>query len=147
VPHGTSDAVFRRILEAPPGFEPGMEVLQIQRGRESCCLVLVSGLSSSPVLPRVRALLDYVRTNGCTVPTATGRVLFVLVVLSHVRRRIVHVNVTEQPTATWGPPASGRRLSGGHGAALVASRSRPSYTIPLFTFEVMAVAGNPGEAR
>ena len=36
-----------------------------------------------------------------TVPTPTGRVLFVLVVLSHRRRRIVHVNVTDHPTAIW----------------------------------------------
>jgi transposase InsO family protein len=36
-----------------------------------------------------------------TVPTATFRVLFVLVVLSHHRRRIVHVNVTAHPTAEW----------------------------------------------
>jgi putative transposase len=36
-----------------------------------------------------------------TVPTFTGRVLFVLIVLSHLRRRIVHFNLTEHPTATW----------------------------------------------
>ena len=36
-----------------------------------------------------------------TVPTLTGRVLFVLVLLSHQRRRIIHVNVTEHPTAVW----------------------------------------------
>ena len=36
-----------------------------------------------------------------TVPTLTGRVLFVLVVLSHCRRRIVHFNITEHPTTTW----------------------------------------------
>jgi len=36
-----------------------------------------------------------------TVPTLTGRVLFVLVVLSHCRRRIVHFNITEHPTAAW----------------------------------------------
>src|SRR5687767_13663704 len=41
-----------------------MKVLQIQRGCESCCLVLVFGLSSSPVLPPVRAVLDYVRTTA-----------------------------------------------------------------------------------
>ena len=35
------------------------------------------------------------------VPTATGRLLFVLVILAHARRRIVHVTVTEQPTAAW----------------------------------------------
>jgi transposase InsO family protein len=36
-----------------------------------------------------------------TVSTVTGRVLFVLVLLSHHRRRIVHVNITDHPTATW----------------------------------------------
>jgi putative transposase len=36
-----------------------------------------------------------------TVPTLTGRVLFVLIVLSHRRRRIVHFNITAHPTATW----------------------------------------------
>ena len=36
-----------------------------------------------------------------TVPTATFRVLFVLVILSHDRRQIVHFNVTEHPTAEW----------------------------------------------
>ena len=35
------------------------------------------------------------------VPTATLKVLFVLVVLVHDRRRIVHFNVTEHPTAQW----------------------------------------------
>jgi transposase InsO family protein len=36
-----------------------------------------------------------------TVPTATFRVLFVLVMLTHSRRRLVHLNVTEHPTAEW----------------------------------------------
>jgi putative transposase len=36
-----------------------------------------------------------------TVPTLTGRVLFVLVLLSHQRRRIIHLNITEHPTAPW----------------------------------------------
>jgi putative transposase len=36
-----------------------------------------------------------------TIPTATFRVLFVLVVLSHRRRRVIHFNVTEHPTALW----------------------------------------------
>jgi transposase InsO family protein len=34
-----------------------------------------------------------------TVPTLTGRMLFVLVVLSHDRRRILHTNITAHPTA------------------------------------------------
>jgi transposase InsO family protein len=36
-----------------------------------------------------------------TVPTATFQILFVLIILSHDRRRILHVNVTAHPTATW----------------------------------------------
>jgi putative transposase len=36
-----------------------------------------------------------------TVPTLTGHVLFVLVLLSHHRRRIVHLAITEHPTALW----------------------------------------------
>src|SRR5271167_3352404 len=36
-----------------------------------------------------------------TVPTATFRVLFVFVVLSHDRRRVVHFGVTEHPTEDW----------------------------------------------
>src|SRR6266851_8803308 len=35
------------------------------------------------------------------VPTALFRVLFVFVVLSHDRRRVVHFNVTEHPTEKW----------------------------------------------
>jgi transposase InsO family protein len=34
-------------------------------------------------------------------PTATGRLLFVLVILAHARRRVAHVAVTEHPTAAW----------------------------------------------
>ena len=35
------------------------------------------------------------------VPTVTFRLLFVLVILGHDRRQIVHVAVTEHPTAMW----------------------------------------------
>jgi putative transposase len=36
-----------------------------------------------------------------SVPTLTCRILFVLVVLAHDRRRILHVNVTPHPTSAW----------------------------------------------
>jgi hypothetical protein len=36
-----------------------------------------------------------------TVPTLMGRLLFVVILLSQVRRRIVHFNITEHPTAEW----------------------------------------------
>lgn len=44
---------------------------------------------------------ELVSIDFFTVPTATFRVLFVLVVLAHHRRRVVHFNVTEHPTELW----------------------------------------------
>jgi len=35
------------------------------------------------------------------VPTVSFRVLYVFLVLAHERRRVVHFNVTEHPTAEW----------------------------------------------
>ena len=50
-------------------------------------------------------LRNHLRTTaGCdffVVPTATFRLLFCFVILSHDRRRIVHFNVTAHPTAAW----------------------------------------------
>jgi transposase InsO family protein len=44
---------------------------------------------------------DLVSIDFVTVPTARLRVLFVLVILAHHRRRVLHFNVTEHPTAAW----------------------------------------------
>ena len=44
---------------------------------------------------------DLIASDFFTVPTATFRVLFVLVMVTHSRRRLVHFNVTEHPTAEW----------------------------------------------
>lgn len=44
---------------------------------------------------------DIIATDFFTVPTATFRVLYVLVILRHDRREILHTNVTETPTAEW----------------------------------------------
>src|SRR4029453_15926790 len=35
------------------------------------------------------------------VPTVLFKVLFVFVILAHERRRVVHLNVTDTPTAQW----------------------------------------------
>jgi transposase InsO family protein len=35
------------------------------------------------------------------IPTATFKILYVFLVLSHDRRRVVHFNVTDSPTARW----------------------------------------------
>jgi transposase InsO family protein len=44
---------------------------------------------------------DLIAVDFFAVPTATFRVLFVFVMLTHRRRWLVHFNVTEHPTAEW----------------------------------------------
>jgi len=44
---------------------------------------------------------DLVSFDFFAVPSARLRVLFVLVVLAHYRRRVLHFNVTEHPTSAW----------------------------------------------
>jgi transposase InsO family protein len=46
-------------------------------------------------------LQELVAIDFFTVPTAAFRVLFVMVVLAHHRRQVIHFNVTEHPTALW----------------------------------------------
>ncbi|HEX9507149.1 MAG TPA: hypothetical protein VF947_02015 [Myxococcales bacterium] len=46
-------------------------------------------------------LADLVSVDCFVVPTATFRVLYVFGVLFHHRRRVVHFNVTDSPTAAW----------------------------------------------
>ena len=45
-----------------------------------------------------------------TVPTATFRILYVFFVLAHDRRRVLHFNVTEHPSAVWTAHQSSRHL-------------------------------------
>jgi putative transposase len=44
---------------------------------------------------------DFVSMDFLVVPTVTHKGLFVLAILAHERRRVVHVNVTEHPTEQW----------------------------------------------
>ena len=44
---------------------------------------------------------DLVSCDFFIVPTVTFRVLFVFIMLAHERRRIVHFNITQHPTAQW----------------------------------------------
>jgi putative transposase len=101
--------LIRRISKANPGWglprivgelkKLGIEVAQstVDKYRVR---------SSHPPSPTWRAFLknhiqDVVSIDFFTVPTVRFKVLFVLVVLSHHRRRVVHFNVTEHPTAEW----------------------------------------------
>jgi len=44
---------------------------------------------------------DLIAVDFFVVPTVTHKVLFVLLILAHERRRVVHFNITEHPTAQW----------------------------------------------
>jgi len=44
---------------------------------------------------------DMIAVDFLVVPTIRFKMLFVFVVLSHARRRVVHFNVTANPTAQW----------------------------------------------
>ena len=74
----------------------------------------ISERSVSRLIPKVRKqpsqtwrtfldnhIRELVSIDFMAVPTATFRVLYVLVVLAHNRRRVVHFNVTAHPTAEW----------------------------------------------
>ena len=75
--------------------------------KEECLdRIIQSGKATSD--GRCRSLSRIIIANGIikvmdflTMPTLTGRVLFVLVLLAHQRRRVVHLAITEHPTADW----------------------------------------------
>lgn len=46
-------------------------------------------------------MLDMVGVDFLVVPTIGFQLLFVFIILSHARRRVVHFNVTANPTAEW----------------------------------------------
>jgi hypothetical protein len=55
---------------------------------------------------------DLAAMDFFTVPTTTFRVLYVLVVLRHDRRQIVHFNVTANPNGIVATPKNGKRHCG-----------------------------------
>jgi putative transposase len=46
-------------------------------------------------------MTDMVAVDFLVVPTIRFKMLFVFVVLSHDRRRVIHFNVTTNPTGQW----------------------------------------------
>jgi hypothetical protein len=45
---------------------------------------------------------DLVSIDFFTVPTATFRILYVLLMVRHKRRQVIHLNITEHPTGVSG---------------------------------------------
>jgi putative transposase len=93
--------------------------------------------SRKPPSPTWRAFLkthviDLVSVDCFVVPTVGYKVLFVLIILAHHRRHVVHFNVTEHPTAQWTaqqvvdtfPGDAAPRYLGGIAIACMARHSR-----------------------
>ena len=82
--------------------------------------------------------------DSSSYPTVTFRLLFVLVILAHERRRIVHVAVTEHPAAARTAQQLRNVFSRKRGAAVygvengVASLSIPSWNQILPFLQQMA---------
>jgi transposase InsO family protein len=79
-------------------------MLGIDVGERSVALYMIR--SRKPPSQTWRTFLDnhlrqLVAVDFFVVPTLTFRVLFVFIVLTHNRRRILHFNVTSHPTAEW----------------------------------------------
>jgi putative transposase len=79
--------------------KPGVEISQAAVSK-------YLGRRSQPPSQTWRTFLDtHMRTlvsaNFFVVPTVMFKVLFVFVILAHARRRVVHVNVTDAPSAQW----------------------------------------------
>ena len=79
--------------------------------------------SRKPPSPTWKAFLnnhvrDLVAIDFFVVATVRNKVLFVLVVLAHHRRRVVHFNVSEHPTRPVDWSADHRGFSLGHGTEI-----------------------------
>jgi putative transposase len=102
-------ALIRRMLQANPTWgapriHGELQKLGIDIGEASVSKYM--GFPRKPPSQTWRTFLsnharDIVSIDFFTVPTATFRVLFVFLVLSNERRRILHFNVTDSPTAFW----------------------------------------------
>jgi transposase InsO family protein len=101
--------LIRRISKANPGWGSPRIVGELRKLGIEVAESTVDKYrvrSSHPPSPSWKAFLknhmkDLVSIDFFIVPTVGFKVLFVLIVLSHHRRRIIHFNVTENPTAEW----------------------------------------------
>ena len=81
-------------------------------------------------------LREMVAVDFFVVPTLTCRLLFVFVVLRHDRRELLHLNVTDHPTAAGRPSSSSRR-----------SRGRPPRDISCAIAMRSTGSGSPAESK
>jgi putative transposase len=102
-------ALIRRMSQAnplwgAPRIHGELQKLGIEISQATVSKYLVR--HRAPPSPTWRTFLDnhlrsLVSVDFFTVPTVLFKVLFVFVVLAHERRRVVHINITDAPTAQW----------------------------------------------
>ena len=102
------DLIYRLSVENPLWGAPHIhgELLKLGYGVAEATVGKYMAKRPGPSSQSWRTFLrnhgtEIVAIDFLTVPTATFRVLYVFVVLSLDRRRIVHFNVTDSPTAEW----------------------------------------------
>jgi putative transposase len=106
-------AEFRRLIEQMAAANPLWRAPRIH-GELKMLGIAISERTVSRILRRLRRppnqtwrtflhnhVGQLVSIDFFTVPTITMRVLFVLIVLEHDRRKVLHFNVAEHPTGAW----------------------------------------------
>jgi len=102
-------ALIRRMSAANPGWGSPRIVGELRKLGIDVAKSTVEKYrvrSRKPPSPTWKAFLnnhvrDLVAIDFFVVPTVRNKVLFVLVILAHQRRRVVHFDVAERPTARW----------------------------------------------
>lgn len=102
-------ALIRRMAEANPFWgSPRIHGELLKLGlevSERTVLRLIPKCRKLPSQTRRAFLYNHVQEliaiDFLTIPTATFRVLLVLVVLAHHRRQVIHFNITAHPTSEW----------------------------------------------
>ena len=108
VPREARDLIRRMSRENPLWGAPRIHGELLKLGIEVSQATVSKYIKNLP-RPPSQTLLTFLRNHiHCSasmdffvLPSATFRLLFVLIVLHHDRRRIVHIGVTAHPTATW----------------------------------------------
>jgi transposase InsO family protein len=108
VPREVRDLIRRMSRENPLWGAPRIHGELLKLGIEVSQATVSKYIKNLP-RPPSQTWLTFLRNHiDCSasmdffvLPTATFRLLFVLIVLHHDRRRIVHIGVTAHPTATW----------------------------------------------
>jgi putative transposase len=110
LPKETRDLIFKMVAENPTWGAPRIHGELLMLGFDVSERTISRWMKRAPRDPEPeKRWLAFLRNHReaiaamdfFTVPTITFRVLYCFFVISHDRRRILHVNVTEHPTSEW----------------------------------------------